>query len=71
MSVQSKTWIYKTSIRPIMTYVGETRADTVKTKWLFRTTEIKTIRSMNWEIEMAYRMWWDGFDTEEEHGGVM
>ena len=40
MSIESKTRIYKTCVRPIMTYATETAA----TKQMLRTTEIKILR---------------------------
>ena len=46
MSIESKTRIYKTCVRPIMTYATETRAETAATKQLLRTTEMKTLRSI-------------------------
>jgi hypothetical protein len=44
MLKESKVKIYKTCIRPILTYGIESRADTVRTKSLLRTTEMKTLR---------------------------
>ena len=44
--IQSKVRIYKTCIRPVMTYGIETRADTTRTKNLLRTTEMKTLRAI-------------------------
>lgn len=38
--------IYKTCIRPIMTYAAETRADTRKTKEIARVSEMKILRSI-------------------------
>ena len=46
MSVDSKTRIYKTCVRPIMTYAIETRAKNSTTKRLLRTTEIRTLRGI-------------------------
>lgn len=46
MSIESKTRIYKTCVRPIMTYAIETRAETAATKQLLRATEMKTLRSI-------------------------
>jgi hypothetical protein len=44
MSIKSKTKIYKTCVRPVMTYGIETRADTVRTKALLRTSEMRILR---------------------------
>ena len=46
MSTESKVKIYKTTVRPILTYAAETRADTSKTKQLLRTTEMNTLRTI-------------------------
>jgi len=46
MNIESKTRIYKTCIRPILTYAAETRADTTVTKRMLRTTEMKILRSI-------------------------
>ena len=46
MTLESKVRIYKTCVRPIMTYAAETRADTAKTKRMLRTTEMKTLRAI-------------------------
>ena len=46
MSIESKVKIYKTAVRPILTYAVETRADTSKTKQLLRTTEMNTLRTI-------------------------
>lgn len=43
MSVKSEVRIYKTCIRPIMTYAAE-RAETSATKQMLRTIEMKTLR---------------------------
>ncbi|XP_044760904.1 uncharacterized protein LOC123318360 [Coccinella septempunctata] len=47
MSKQSKTRIYKTCVRPIMTYAIETRADNKRTKSILRTTEMKILRTIS------------------------
>lgn len=47
MSNKSKVRIYKTCVRPIMTYAIETRAENTTTKRLLRTTEMRTLRSMS------------------------
>ena len=46
MSTQSKIRIYKTCVRPIMTYAAETRADTAETKRMLRTNEMKVLRTI-------------------------
>ena len=46
LSLESKVKIYKTAVRPILTYAAETRADTSKTKQLLRTTEMNTLRTI-------------------------
>lgn len=47
MSPHSKVRIYKTCVRPILTYGAETRAETNPTKQLMRTTEMKTLRAIS------------------------
>jgi hypothetical protein len=47
MNIPSKVRIYKTCVRPIMTYGIESRADTVRTKNLLRTSEMKTLRNIS------------------------
>ena len=42
----TKSKIYKTAIRPIMTYTAETRPKTAKTKRLLETTEMKVLRGI-------------------------
>lgn len=44
LSTECKSRIYKTCIRPVMTYGAETRAETSVTKRILRTTEMKTLR---------------------------
>lgn len=44
MNIDSKTRIYRTCVRPILTYGAETRCETNKTKQIMRTTEMKTLR---------------------------
>ena len=44
IGIEAKSRIYKTAIRPIMTYTAETRPETAKTKRLLGTTEIKVLR---------------------------
>lgn len=46
MSTRSKVRIYKTCVRPVMTYAIETRAENTITKRLLRTTEMRTLRSI-------------------------
>ncbi|XP_055382972.1 uncharacterized protein LOC129613079 [Condylostylus longicornis] len=43
MLIENKIRIYKSCIRPILTYAIETTADTPKTKQKQRTTEMKTL----------------------------
>jgi hypothetical protein len=38
--------IYETCIRPILTYVAETRAKIFKTKRILRITEMRTLRAI-------------------------
>ena len=46
MSVDSKTRIYKTCVRHIMTYVIKTRAENATTKRLLRITKMITLRGI-------------------------
>jgi len=46
MRKDSKVRIYKTCIRPIMTYGIETRQETNKTKSMLRVAEMKTLRTI-------------------------
>ena len=46
IGIEAKSGIYKTAIRPIMTYTAETRPETEKTKRLLETTEIKVLRGI-------------------------
>lgn len=46
LNIDSKVRIYKSCIRPIMTYAVETRADTSKTKHLLRKTEMRVLRTI-------------------------
>ncbi|CAG9839125.1 unnamed protein product [Diabrotica balteata] len=46
MRTDSKIRIYKTCIRPIMTYGIEVREDTNKTKQMLRVAEMKTLRTI-------------------------
>ncbi|XP_048516533.1 uncharacterized protein LOC125502453 [Dendroctonus ponderosae] len=46
MTTGSKTRIYKTYVRPIMTYAVETRAETFATERKMRTAEMKILRTI-------------------------
>ena len=46
MSVDSKTKIYKTCVRPVFTYGIEARADTTVTQQLLQTAEMRVIRAI-------------------------
>lgn len=46
ISIKAKVRIYKTCIRPIITYAAETRAETARTKAIIRTTKMKTLRAI-------------------------
>lgn len=46
MSTQSKVRIYKTVVRPVLTYATETRAETTRTKSIMRAAEMKTLRTI-------------------------
>jgi hypothetical protein len=41
---EAKVRIYKSTVRPILTYAAETRTDTAKTRHLLEVTEMKTLR---------------------------
>lgn len=43
---ETKVRIYKSVVRPIMTYTAETRPETAKTKKLLEVTEMKTLRKI-------------------------
>ena len=47
MSTDCKVRIYKTNVRPVLTYASETRAETTYTQQLLRTTEMKIIRAIH------------------------
>jgi hypothetical protein len=47
MLTESKVRIYKTNVRPVLTYASETRAETTYTQQLLRTTEMKTRRAIH------------------------
>ena len=44
-NVKAKARIYKTAIRPILTYAAETRPETSKTKRILETAEIKSSKN--------------------------
>ncbi|XP_057663104.1 uncharacterized protein LOC130898078 [Diorhabda carinulata] len=44
--IESKSRIYKTVIRPILTYTAETKPDTSNTKRILETTQNKIVRSI-------------------------
>ncbi|KAK5642107.1 hypothetical protein RI129_008274 [Pyrocoelia pectoralis] len=46
LKIEIKSSIYKTTIRPIMTYTAGTRPDTIKTKRLLETKEMKIPRKI-------------------------
>lgn len=46
MSTRSKVRIYKTCVRPVLTYAVETRAENTITKRLLRTAEMRILRSI-------------------------
>lgn len=47
MSNDSQICIYKTCVRPILTYARETLVETPKTKAILRTTEMEILRKLN------------------------
>ena len=47
MSADSKIRIYKTCVRPIITYGAESRPDTTVTNQLLRTTEMRIVRAIH------------------------
>ena len=47
LSPEGKVRIYKTFVRPVITYGAESRADTTLTKQLLRTTEMRIIRTIH------------------------
>ncbi|XP_050516917.1 uncharacterized protein LOC126891697 [Diabrotica virgifera virgifera] len=46
LNTESKVKIYKTTIRPIITYASETKPDTNRTLQMMRTVEMRTLRSI-------------------------
>ena len=47
MSTEIKVRIYKTIVRPVLTYASEMRAETTYTQQLLRTIEMKTVRAIH------------------------
>lgn len=47
MNVESKIRIYKTCVRPILTYATETRAETKRTQQMMTTVEMRILRSIS------------------------
>ena len=47
MSTESKVRIYKTNVRPVLTYASETRAATTNIHQLLRTTDMKPISAIH------------------------
>ena len=47
MSAKSKLRIYKTCVRPVLTYAAEARASTITSQQLLRTTEMRIIRAIH------------------------
>lgn len=52
MALESKVRVYKTIVRPVLTFAAETRAETKRTKQQFRTVEMKVLRKV-----AGYTMW--------------
>ncbi|GJQ72387.1 hypothetical protein Trydic_g3469 [Trypoxylus dichotomus] len=46
MSAGSKVYVYKTAVRPVLTYVAAARADTIKAKNMMRAAEMKILRTI-------------------------
>lgn len=46
MARESKVRVYKTIVRPVLTFATETRAETKRTKQQFRTVEMKVLRKI-------------------------
>ena len=44
LRTETKVRIYKSIVRPTLTYAAETRTDTAKTRRLLEVTEMKTLR---------------------------
>ncbi|KAJ4427041.1 hypothetical protein ANN_26840 [Periplaneta americana] len=49
---ETKIRIYKTVVRPIMTYAVETRSDTTKTKQMMNVTEMKVLRNITGKTKL-------------------
>jgi hypothetical protein len=47
MSAECRVRIYKTNVRPVLTYASETRAEITYTQQLLRTTKMKIIRTIH------------------------
>ena len=47
LSIEPKVHIYKSAVKPILTYTAETRTDTAKTSKLLEVTEMNTLRIVN------------------------
>ncbi|GJQ75004.1 hypothetical protein Trydic_g9625 [Trypoxylus dichotomus] len=45
MSAENKVRVYKTAIRPVLTYAAETRVNITKAKNMMRAVEMKTLRT--------------------------
>jgi len=46
LKIEAKTRIYKSCVRPIITYAAETTADTSRTKSMTRMAEMRTLQSI-------------------------
>nr|XP_018910888.1 PREDICTED: uncharacterized protein LOC109039726 [Bemisia tabaci] len=46
MARESKVRVYKTIVRPVLTFAAETRAETKRTKQQFRIVEMKVLRKI-------------------------
>ena len=46
IGIEVKSRIYKSAIRPILTYTAETRPETSKTRQILEATEIKVVRKI-------------------------
>lgn len=45
MKIETKSRIYKTAIRPIMTYAAETKLDTTQTKRIMETAAMEEAKN--------------------------
>ena len=78
LRTEAKVRVYKTIVRPILTYAAETRTDTAKTSQLLETTEMKTLRRIInvtrldrvklLEKNVEYNRWANGLREEEQNG---